>query len=63
MILLQTFTTGFELGWILRPTWFVNVPMIVLAILIKSNTRINWRIVMLKAFKRIFRNPKKDMEN
>ena len=58
MILLKTFTAGFKLGWILRPSWFVNVPLIVLAIVIKGDTRVNWRIVMLKAFIRIFRNPK-----
>ena len=57
-ILLQTFTTGFVLGWILRFSWFVNVSMIVLAIVIKCDTSVNWRVVMLIAFIRILRNPK-----
>ena len=57
-ILLQTFTTGCDLGWILSICWFVNVSMIVLAIVIKGGTRVNWRVVMLIAFIRILRNPK-----
>ena len=57
LILLQTFTAGFELGLILRSSWFVNVTVIVLARLIKGYTRVHWRIVMLKAFVRIIRNP------
>ena len=47
------------LGWILRPYWFVTVPMIVLAMVIKRGTCVHWRIVMLKAFIGILRNPKK----
>ena len=63
LFLLKTFTTGFELGWSIRLCWFVHVSMIVLAILtIKVGTRVNWRVVMLKTFIRIFRNPK-DIEN
>ena len=58
MILIKTFTTGFELGWILRLCRFVNISMIVLAMVIKRGTCVNWRIVMLKAFIRILRNPK-----
>ena len=58
MVLLQTFTTGFELGWILRLCWFVNVSMIVFAIVIKRGTRVDWRVVVLKAIVRILRNPK-----
>ena len=62
LILLKTFTTGFKLGWILRLRWFVNVSMIILAPVMKGDTRVNWRIVMLKAFIGIFRNPT-DKEN
>ena len=58
MVLLKTFTAGFKLGWILVLYWFVNVPMIVLAILKKGDTCVNRRVVMLKAFIGIFRNPK-----
>ena len=58
LILLETFTTGFELNWILRPCRFKIVSMIVLAVFIKSGTCIYWRIVMLEAF-RIIRNPRK----
>ena len=57
-ILLQTFTAGCELGWILRPYWFVNVPMVILAVIIEGGTGVHRRIVMLKAFIRILRNPK-----
>ena len=57
MILLQTFTTGCKLGWILRPCWFVNVPVIVLAVIIKGCACIHWRIVTFKAFVRILWNP------
>ena len=56
-LLLQTFTAGYELGWILRPCWFVNVPMTVLAVVIEGGTGVHWRIVMLKAFIWILRNP------
>ena len=58
MILLQTFTTGFELDWILRPCWWEHVPMIVFAIVIKRVTGVDWRVVVLKALIRILRNPK-----
>ena len=61
--LLKTFTTRSELGWILRYYWFVNVPMIILAVIIKCGTCINWRIVMLKALKGILRNPKTERHN
>ena len=37
--------------------WWVTVPMVVLAMVIKSGTRVNWRRVVLKAFIRILRNP------
>ena len=57
-ILLQTFTTGLELDWILMTCWFVHVPMIVLTIVIKRGTRVDWRVVVLKTLKRILRNPK-----
>ena len=57
-ILLQTFTTGCKLGWILWPSWFVTVPMIVLAVVIEGGTGVHWRRVMLIAFIGIIRNPK-----
>ena len=46
------------MGWILRPCWFVNVPMVILAVIIEGGTGVHRRIVMLKAFIRILRNPK-----
>ena len=58
LILLQAFTAGCKLGWILRLCWFVNVPMNVLAVVIEGGTGVHWRIVMLKAFIWILRNPK-----
>ena len=58
MILLKTFTTRFELGCLLRLYRFVNISMIVLAIVIKGGTRVNWRVVMLIAFIWILWNPK-----
>ena len=56
--LLQTFTTGCDLGLILRPCWFVDISMIVLAVVIEAGTGIYWWIVMLIALKGILRNPK-----
>ena len=56
LILLKTFTTGGELGLILRLCWFVNVPMNVLAVvIIEDGTGVHWRIVMLIAFVGILR--------
>ena len=55
--LLKAFTAGCKLGWILKPCWLVNVPMIVLAVVIEGGTGVHRRIVMLKAFIRIVRNP------
>ena len=63
VILLQTFTAGCLLGWILRLCWFVNVSVIVLAVvIIEGGTGVHWRIVMLKAFIRILRNPIKTLD-
>ena len=60
--LLKTFTAGCELGWILRLYWLVLDPVIVLAVIIEGGTGVHWRIVMLKTFVGILRNPK-DIKN
>ena len=43
------------LGWIIWLCWFVNVSMIVLAVVIEGGTGIHRRIVMLIAFVGILR--------
>ena len=56
MILLQTFTAGCELGWIIWLCWFINVSVVVLAVaIIEYGTGVHWRVVMLIAFVGILR--------
>ena len=57
LILPKTFTTGLDWSWILWPCWFVNVPMIVFAVVIKDGTCVHWWRVIFKAFIRILRSP------
>ena len=58
LFLLKAFTAGFELWLVFRSDWFEEVTIIVFAVIIKGGTGVHWRIVMLKAFIRTFRNSK-----